>query len=224
MTRFICCFFWLFFLTITSRSLLAQDNQLSSYEQVIRQRAEKIVAALGLKDPDKQIQTRDIISEQYQSLGSIHDAKNEQEAAIKRQEGVNKEIIDSEIKKLREDADVKLQKLHYEYLQKLSSLLTPQQVELVKDRMTYNVTNITYGAYLDMLPQLTSEQKERIMKWLREAREQAMDAESSEKKHWWFGKYKGRINNYLAAQGYDLKKAGEEWEKRRNEEKNISGK
>ena len=29
-----------------------------------------------------------------------------------------------------------------------------------------------------------------------------------------FGKYKGRINNYLSAQGYDLKKEGIEWQKR----------
>jgi hypothetical protein len=42
-----------------------------------------------------------------------------------------------------------------------------------------------------------------------------MDAESSEKKHWWFGKYKGRINNYLSAQGYDLQKERKEWEEGR---------
>ena len=29
-----------------------------------------------------------------------------------------------------------------------------------------------------------------------------------------FGKYKGRINNYLAKRGYDLKKEREEWYKR----------
>jgi len=53
---------------------------------------------------------------------------------------------------------------------------------------------------------------------LLEAREHAMDAESSDKKHAWFGKYKGRINNYLSSEGYDLKKAGEDWTKRRNAE------
>jgi hypothetical protein len=50
--------------------------------------------------------------------------------------------------------------------------------------------------------------------WLKEARELAMDGESSDKKHAIFGKYKGRINNYLSAQGYDMKKEGEEWQKR----------
>ena len=65
-----------------------------------------------------------------------------------------------------------------------------------------------------MIPALTKSQKDQIMVWLVEAREYAMDGESSEKKHWWFGKYKGRINNYLSAQGYNITKEREEWEKR----------
>ena len=223
MTRFLSCLFWLFCTVIISSNLTAQNNQLSDYEKVIRQRAEKIVATLGIKDSGTQIQVRNIISAQYQNLSKVHDGKNEQEAAIKKQEGVNKVAIDSEMKKLEQETNSKLEKLHGEYLSKLSSLLTPEQIELVKDGMTYNVASITYNAYLDMLPQLTSEQKEQILKWLKEAREQAMDAESSEKKHWWFGKYKGRINNYLSAAGYDMKKEGEEWQKRKNAGKNISG-
>jgi hypothetical protein len=80
--------------------------------------------------------------------------------------------------------------------------------------MTYRVFPITYAAYLDMLPNLTTEQKDKIYSWLKEARELAMDAGSSEKKHEVFGKYKGRINNYLSAAGYDMKKEGEAWQKR----------
>ena len=76
--------------------------------------------------------------------------------------------------------------------------------------MTYNVVQVTYNSYLDMLPQLTEQQKTTIMAYLVEAREIAMDAGSSREKHSWFGKYKGRINNYLSAQGYDLKKASQE--------------
>jgi hypothetical protein len=66
-----------------------------------------------------------------------------------------------------------------------------------------------------MIPSLKKEEKEQIMVWLVEAREKAMDAESSEKKHWWFGKYKGRINNYLSAQGYNITEEREAWEKRK---------
>jgi hypothetical protein len=80
--------------------------------------------------------------------------------------------------------------------------------------MTYNVFPLTYKAYLEMIPSLTQVQKDKIYNWLKEARELAMDAESSDKKHAVFGKYKGRINNYLSAEGYDVKKEGEEWAKR----------
>jgi len=91
--------------------------------------------------------------------------------------------------------------------------------------MTYKVFPITYTAYLDMLPALTSEQKEKIYNWLKEARELAMDEGSSDDKHKVFGKYKGKINNYLSAAGYDMKKEGEEWQKRikeREQKKNST--
>ena len=88
--------------------------------------------------------------------------------------------------------------------------------------MTYNVVKVTYDAQLEMIPTLTEEEKKQIMIWLLEARELAIDAESSNKKHEMFGKYKGRINNYLSARGYDLTKEREEWYKRikENEENN----
>ena len=84
----------------------------------------------------------------------------------------------------------------------------------MKDGMTYGVVPITYTGYLEMIPGLTEDQKKQIMAYLLEAREHAMDAGSSEEKHAWFGKYKGKINNYLSAAGYDLKKASEEWQRR----------
>jgi hypothetical protein len=66
-----------------------------------------------------------------------------------------------------------------------------------------------------MLPDLTDQQKAQILAWLVEAREKAMDAGSSREKHAWFGKYKGKINNYLSAAGYDLKKADRDLAERR---------
>jgi hypothetical protein len=65
-----------------------------------------------------------------------------------------------------------------------------------------------------MILTLTEEQKKQIYTYLVEAREHAIDAESSDKKHAMFGKYKGKINNYLSAAGYDMKKEGDEWQKR----------
>ena len=61
---------------------------------------------------------------------------------------------------------------------------------------------------------LKEEEKVQIYAWLVEAREFAMDAENSNKKHAAFGKYKGRINNYLSKRGYDLVKERKAWYER----------
>jgi len=74
-----------------------------------------------------------------------------------------------------------------------------------------------------MIPTLKETEKKQILTWLIEAREHAMDAESSDKKHAWFGKYKGRINNYLSAAGYDLKKEGNDWEKKKKGRQRFNG-
>lgn len=96
----------------------------------------------------------------------------------------------------------------------LSLFLNDRQIEGVKDGMTYNVLHVTYSAQLDMILTLKEEGESTDIMRLVEAREYAMDAESSKKKHEAFGKYKGRINNYLSKRGYNLTKEREEWAKR----------
>jgi hypothetical protein len=65
-----------------------------------------------------------------------------------------------------------------------------------------------------MIPTLKEEEEAQVLARLKEAREFAIDAENSNKKHAAFGKYKGRINNYLSKRGYDLVKEREGWYKR----------
>ncbi|MBQ6653434.1 MAG: DUF3826 domain-containing protein, partial [Prevotella sp.] len=110
--------------------------------------------------------------------------------------------------------DSKLYRSHWGFLADLSRYLKPQEIDKVKDVMTFDVVKVTYEAQCDMIPTLKEEEKQQIMAWLIEARELAIDAESSKKKHEVFGKYKGRINNYLAKRGYDLTKEREAWYKR----------
>ncbi|KAA5540857.1 DUF3826 domain-containing protein [Adhaeribacter rhizoryzae] len=191
----------------------AADKE-AAYTRTITQRADKIVKSLNLPDANKTTKVRDIIVQQYRDLNEIHSERDVQVKAAKAKTGENKQVAEAQVKKIEEKATGRLDKLHTQYVAKLSKQLNAAQVDQVKDGMTYGVLPITYKGYLSMLPDLTEPQKAFIMTSLIEAREKAMDAESSEKKHGWFGKYKGRINNYLSAAGYDLKKAGEEWDKR----------
>jgi Spy/CpxP family protein refolding chaperone len=208
--------------TAFSQGIPAAGGQ-DTYTQVITKRSEKIVAGLGITDSAKFKRVEDIIINQYRTLGTIHDARNARAKDLKTQAGDDKVKAGAEIAALDSNTDKQLDQAHTAYLSKLGAELTPDQIDEVKDAMTYRVLPITYAAYLDELPNLTDVQKAQIKAWLLEAREHAIDAESSEKKHAWFGKYKGRINNYLSKQGYDMKKAEIDWQKRikeRQEQKN----
>jgi len=199
-------------------TIFAQGNAVAdkeAYTKMITERSAKIVANLGITDAKKTEKVTVIIRNQYSDLNDIYAARDARVKAIKEKNKDNKVERDSALAKDARVIEASLAKLHKKYISKLSAQLTNEQVDLVKNGMTYNVLPITYKAYQEQILTLTEDQKKQILIWLTEAREHAMDAESSDKKHAWFGKYKGRINNYLSAAGYDLKQEGIEWEKRR---------
>ena len=198
----------------------APPGEKEGYAQVIAKRAAKIVETLHVKDAAFNSQVQNIIIDQYYNLSITHDARNSQIKAIREGKSELTQTEKDHIARIENTAQQHLTELHKQFLSKLGKLCTPQQIEIIKDGMTYGVLQVTYKAYQDMLPNLTEEQKKQILAWLTEAREQAMDAESSEKKHAVFGKYKGRINNYLSAAGIDMKKAEEEWRERRKSASN----
>jgi len=208
----------IFFLVplLCSLNLLAQQNsdvKQTEYRNVINQRAAKIISILEITDSVRYKKVLAEVVNQYFQLNTIHEQSKTTISEIKKQV-VAKEQIDETIKKEQENKSLQLKQLHESFIAHLKESLTDEQIEKIKDAMTYRVFPITCAAYQDMLPGLTREQKNKIYSWLKEARELAMDAESSEKKHEVFGKYKGRINNYLSAAGYDMKKEGEAWQKR----------
>lgn len=83
----------------------------------------------------------------------------------------------------QQEKDADLYRTHFAYPAALSLYLNQNQIEAVKDGLTYGVLMVTYNATLDMIPTLKVEEKKQIYVWLVEARELAMDAESSNKKH-----------------------------------------
>lgn len=66
---------------------------------------------------------------------------------------------------------------------------------------------ITFHAYGEIFPGLTDAQNAFILKNLKQAREEAIDAGTMPEKSAFFKKYKIRIEAYLTAQGFDVKKA-----------------
>lgn len=174
------------------------------------QRAEKIADKLGLTDTAQITRVRDLIARQYYDLSVIHATRDTAHKAAKELAATDKAASASAIKQAKDEAEAAQKSLHSEYLARLATELTPAQIEQVKDGMTYGVLPLTFRVYQEMLPNLTAEQKAQLLAWLTEAREHAMDASTSDEKHAWFGKYKGRINNYLSKAGIDMKQAEKE--------------
>ncbi len=192
---------------------LKTDGLDAAYVETIKNRSQKIVDGLKLTDAAQAENVRNIIANRYFLLNDIH------EKCAKLKQYAKDSIADKDRQKHVTDGaekrrDAELYKYHFAFAADLSLYLNDQQIEAVKDGMTYGVVPKTYQAHLDMIPSLKPEEKAQILAWLKEAREFAMDAENSNKKHGWFGKYKGRINNWLSARGYDLVKEREGWYKR----------
>jgi Protein of unknown function (DUF3826) len=203
---------------------IAQQHLDPEYIKVTNERATKIVAKLALGNAEKEKAVTDIIAQQFRDLSEIQDGRDAEIKKIKEDTSLSKEKQNEKIDKLKVKADQSIEKLHKAYLKKLGKQLSEDKITEVKDGMTYGVLPITYAGYQDMLPALTKEQKEYIYNALVEAREHAMDGGSSKEKHGWFGKYKGRINNYLSKQGYDLNKESADWHKRVEEREKAKAK
>lgn len=204
---------------LNAQQIKTIESKDAEYSRTINTRAYKIVSGLGITDSSKFYRVQAIIANQYRNLNDLHSRRDETVKMLNASAN-DKQTKDMQIKDVESSINEAISVLHKSYLTQLGKELSEEQVISVKNGMTYNVVNLTYSGYLDMLPNLTNEQKAQIMAWLVEAREFAMDAETSDKKHGWFGKYKGRINNYLSAAGYDLKKEGEAWQQRLKQKQN----
>lgn len=192
---------------------LNKENRDPKYVESIVNRSQKIVDKLGLTDVKVAEDVCNIIANRYFELNDIYEIRDAKVKNVK-ESGLTGDAKNEALKAAENEKDAALYRSHFAFPASLSLFLNEEQIEAVKDGMTYGVVKVTYEATLDMIPSLKEEEKVQIYAWLVEAREFAMDAENSNKKHAAFGKYKGRINNYLAKRGYNLTKEREEWAKR----------
>ncbi|BET67159.1 DUF3826 domain-containing protein [Opitutales bacterium ASA1] len=184
------------------------EAEAAAYWAVVTGRADKIVAVLALDDKAKVLRVRDLVAGYYRDLRDVHETRDTALARA-RADGVSAD--EAALARVREEADLRLFRVHTTFVARLSVELEAGQVEAVKDGLTYGVVPNTWRVYREMYPELSDEQRRQILAWLVEAREYAMQGGSSHEKHAWFGKYKGRIANFLSAAGYDAKAAEKQW-------------
>ena len=189
---------------------LDSKNRDPKYVSTIVERSKKIVDKLELKDADAARNVVNIVANKYFTLNDIYAKRDSDIAKIKRST-LAKEAQKTALNAAQNEKEAALYRSHFAFPAELSLYLNEAQIEAIKDGITYGVVKVTYDATLEMIPTLKEEEKTQILAWLKEAREFSIDAENSNKKHEAFGKYKGRINNYLSKRGYDLIKEREGW-------------
>ena len=174
-----------------------------------------ILDALRLSDATREAKVRKIVGAQIKALNAWH-AQNDE-----RIKSLWNEFNQTRGKQDETNANLALGKIdavyatfkpqHEKFESSLSSVLTPEQVETVKDTLTINKVKITFNAYREIFQGLTDEQKAFILKNLKAAREEAIDAGPMTEKSAFFKKYKIKIEAYLTAQGYDVKQSYREF-------------
>ena len=158
----------------------------SGYVETILKRAQKVTDELGITGTAKGEDVLHLVANHYFNLNRIYESG---EGNIKEQ------LYDN----------------HFDFCANLASVCTPEEVEKVKDVLTYNVRQVKYDAQIDMIPTLNLEERQQLMTWLKEAREYAIDAKGSKEKHALFKKYMGRFSNWLSKRGYDIQKERQMW-------------
>ncbi|HXT12190.1 MAG TPA: DUF3826 domain-containing protein [Candidatus Angelobacter sp.] len=192
-------------------SAATQPKAVDQEQHTIEKHTRPVLKALKLDDAAKEAKVRDIVWDYTKALDAWHQQNDAQIKALW------KDFNQARSKKNEAIANLALEKIdgvyasfrpeHDRFLSELGTVLTPEQVETVKDVLTVKKVEVTYNAYQQIFHGLTDAQKAFILKNLKAAREEAINAGSMNEKSAFFKKYKIKIEAYLTSQGYDVKQS-----------------
>lgn len=155
-----------------------------AFQPVAESRADEAIKPLDLKDAGRAARVRRYV------LNFIIDAKNINEGS---------KVPENEKRGELEQARAAL------YAGFEAEKLDEEQRLVIKNGLSANHFRINYDAFLELVPNLTPEQKAYIHEQLAEVTHEAILLNSGSEKGELFVDRRGRINNYLSDQGYDLK-------------------
>jgi uncharacterized protein DUF3826 len=165
-------------------------------------RADSVVKSLKIDDPAKAARVHDAILDELVAIHQWHTDNDDRIKELGKNGGDELDQIQA-----------KRHALHDAFEAKLSADLTPEQMETVKEKLTGGQMMATYHNYPEIVPNLTDEEKAKILEILKEGREEAMDAANKKDRIAIFKKYKGRINIYLNANGHNVGQSYKDWGK-----------
>lgn len=141
---------------------LNKENRDPKYVESIVNRSQKIVDKLGLTDAKVAEDVCNVIANRYFELNDIYEIRDAKVKAVK-ESGLTGDAKNEALKAAENEKDAALYRSHFAFPASLSLFLNEEQIEAVKDGMTYGVVKVTYEATLDMIPSLKKKKRYKSM-------------------------------------------------------------
>jgi hypothetical protein len=187
----------------TQKKELTLEEKQANSNQEQEKKATEWVASLNLNDAAKEQRLQAII---VTHLKAVRDWNNEHPGTIV-PAGINpttgQQLSDLEKQIIAQSSMPKT--VHENLMTGLLKELNEEQVELILDKYTIGKVQFTMAGYKSIVPDMTPLEEETILKYMKQAREQAVDYKSMKQISAIFEIYKTKSEQYLNNNGRNWK-------------------
>ena len=209
-------------LVIALFSILTVNAQSTATDPEIDKKASEWTAALNLNDAAKEARVKTVIATHLNTIRNWH---NEHPPATV-PEGINP-VTGSKLNEIDRSiiADSAMPTtVHQNLMDGLQKDLTNEQVEAILDKYTIGKVAFTMGGYKAIVPDLTADEEAKILGFMKQAREQAVDYKNMRQISAIFEIYKTKSEQFLNNNGRSWRALYSAYTKKIKEEKAAKAK
>lgn len=209
-------------LLVTTLLIAVTVKAQATADAEIEKKATEWVSSLNLNDTQKETSVKDVIIIHLTTIRNWH---NEHPASTV-PEGINP-VTGTKLSELDQSiiADSAMPiTIHQNLMDGLRKNLTPEQVEVVLDKYTIGKVAFTMAGYKAIVPDLTIDEEAKILSFLKQAREQAVDYKNMKQISAIFEIYKTKSEQFLNSNGRNWRTLYSAYTKKIKEEKAAKAK
>lgn len=211
-----------FALLVLAINCVKAQNSPTNPDAELDKKATEWIAALNLNDAAKEARVMEIVATHLKTIRNWH---NEHPASTV-PEGINP-VTGNKLSELERSiiADSAMPTtVHKSLMDGLNKDLTSEQVELVLDKYTIGKVAFTMQGYKAIVPDLTADEESKILAFLKQAREQAVDYKNMKQISVIFEIYKTKSEQLLNNNGRSWRALYSAYTKKIKEEKAAKAK
>jgi len=211
----------IFLLTVLALAITFAKAQTTADEENLK-KATEWVASLNLADATKEARVAVVIAEHLTAVRNWHNTHpaSTVPAGINPVTGNKLSDLDREI-----IADSAMPTtVHAALMDGLKKDLTPEQVEVILDKYTIGKVAFTMNGYKSIVPDLTADEEAKILAFMKQAREQAVDYKNMKQISAIFEIYKTKSEQFLNNNGRNWRTLYSDYTKKIKAEKAAKAK